>query len=75
MSTKGLVLITGANGYIASVTVGAFLEAGWTVRGAVRSMLMLENWRWLKYLISQFLEHTMKPLKVSLKAFAVKISK
>jgi NAD(P)-dependent dehydrogenase (short-subunit alcohol dehydrogenase family) len=36
MSTKGLVLITGANGYIASVTVGAFLEAGWTVRGAVR---------------------------------------
>ena len=36
MSTKGLVLITGANGYIASVTVGAFLDAGWTVRGAVR---------------------------------------
>jgi nucleoside-diphosphate-sugar epimerase len=36
MSFQRTVLITGANGYIASVTVGAFLEAGWIVRGTVR---------------------------------------
>jgi nucleoside-diphosphate-sugar epimerase len=38
MTTKGTVLITGANGYIASVTVGAFLDAGYSVRGTVRSL-------------------------------------
>jgi len=31
------VLITGANGYIASVTVSHFLSHGWHVRGTVRS--------------------------------------
>ena len=36
MSNKGLVLVTGVNGYIASVTVGAFLDAGYSVRGTVR---------------------------------------
>lgn len=36
--SKGLVLVTGANGYIAAKTVEAFLEAGWSVRGTVRSL-------------------------------------
>ena len=36
MGSKGTVLITGSNGYIASVTVGVYLDAGWTVRAAVR---------------------------------------
>ncbi|CAH0045240.1 unnamed protein product [Clonostachys solani] len=34
----GLVLVTGANGYIASVTVKTLLEAGYSVRGTVRSI-------------------------------------
>jgi nucleoside-diphosphate-sugar epimerase len=38
MSTKGLVLVTGANGYIAARTVEAFLQAGYSVRGTVRSL-------------------------------------
>lgn len=38
MSTKGLVLVTGANGYIAARTVEAFLRAGYSVRGTVRSL-------------------------------------
>jgi nucleoside-diphosphate-sugar epimerase len=38
MTSKGTILITGANGYIASVTVGAFLDAGYSVRGTVRSL-------------------------------------
>ncbi|KAK0710645.1 hypothetical protein B0H67DRAFT_601619 [Lasiosphaeris hirsuta] len=38
MSNKGLVLVTGANGYIAAKTVEAFLHAGWSVRGTVRSI-------------------------------------
>lgn len=37
MSSKGLVLITGANGYIAAQTVESFLRAGYSVRGTVRS--------------------------------------
>jgi nucleoside-diphosphate-sugar epimerase len=37
MSSKGLVLITGANGFIAARTVEAFLHAGYSVRGTVRS--------------------------------------
>jgi nucleoside-diphosphate-sugar epimerase len=36
--SKGTVLITGSNGYIASVTVNAFLEAGYSVCGTVRSL-------------------------------------
>ncbi|KAK1833421.1 hypothetical protein QBC39DRAFT_346020 [Podospora conica] len=35
--SKGLVLVTGANGYIAAVTVEALLKAGYSVRGTVRS--------------------------------------
>jgi nucleoside-diphosphate-sugar epimerase len=38
MTSKGTVLITGANGYIAAVTVGSFLDAGYSVRGTVRSL-------------------------------------
>lgn len=37
MSSKGLVLVTGANGFIAARTVEAFLNAGYSVRGTVRS--------------------------------------
>ncbi|KAK0648371.1 hypothetical protein B0T16DRAFT_370772 [Cercophora newfieldiana] len=36
--SKGLVLVTGANGYIAAKTVEAFLEAGYSVRGTVRNL-------------------------------------
>ncbi|KAK1753575.1 hypothetical protein QBC47DRAFT_386765 [Echria macrotheca] len=36
--TKGLVLVTGANGYIAARTVEALLQAGYAVRGTVRSL-------------------------------------
>lgn len=34
--SKGLVLISGINGYIAAVTAKQFLEAGFSVRGTVR---------------------------------------
>lgn len=37
-SSKGLVLVTGANGYIAQRVVEAFLLAGYSVRGTVRSL-------------------------------------
>ncbi|KAK6069331.1 NAD dependent epimerase/dehydratase [Seiridium cupressi] len=37
MSSKGLVLVTGANGFVAGRTVAHFLQAGYTVRGTVRS--------------------------------------
>jgi nucleoside-diphosphate-sugar epimerase len=36
--SKGTVLITGSNGYIASHVVGSFLDAGFSVRGTVRSL-------------------------------------
>ncbi|KAK0624213.1 hypothetical protein B0T14DRAFT_478330 [Immersiella caudata] len=36
--SKGLVLVTGANGYIAAKTVEAFLDAGYSVRGTVRRL-------------------------------------
>ncbi|KAF2664579.1 NAD(P)-binding protein [Microthyrium microscopicum] len=36
--SKGTVLITGSNGYIASHVVGQFLDAGFSVRGTVRSL-------------------------------------
>jgi nucleoside-diphosphate-sugar epimerase len=38
MSSKGLVLVTGANGFIAARTIEAFLQAGYSVRGTVRSV-------------------------------------
>ncbi|KAK4140690.1 uncharacterized protein C8A04DRAFT_14690 [Dichotomopilus funicola] len=38
MATKRTVLVTGANGYIAARTVEAFLQAGHSVRGTVRSL-------------------------------------
>ncbi|KAF4959509.1 hypothetical protein FSARC_10714 [Fusarium sarcochroum] len=37
MSTKPIVLVTGANGYIAGPTIEAFLKAGYAIRGTVRS--------------------------------------
>ncbi|KAF4998724.1 hypothetical protein FGRMN_3050 [Fusarium graminum] len=36
-STKGIVLVTGANGFIGARTVDAFLSANYSVRAAVRS--------------------------------------
>jgi len=36
--SKGLALVTGANGFIAGRTIEAFLKAGWNVRGTVRSL-------------------------------------
>ncbi|KAK4225699.1 hypothetical protein QBC38DRAFT_253660 [Podospora fimiseda] len=36
-NNKGTVLLTGLNGYIAGVTAEAFLKAGYSVRGTVRS--------------------------------------
>jgi nucleoside-diphosphate-sugar epimerase len=38
MTEKGLVLISGVNGYIASRTAETFLKAGYSVRGTVRSL-------------------------------------
>jgi nucleoside-diphosphate-sugar epimerase len=38
MASKGTVLVTGANGYIAARTVEAFLNAGYSVRGTVRAL-------------------------------------
>ncbi|KAJ4254369.1 hypothetical protein NW762_009963 [Fusarium torreyae] len=37
MSTKPIVLVTGANGYIAGPTIEAFLKAGYAVRGTALS--------------------------------------
>lgn len=41
----GLILVTGANGYIASVAVQVFLQRGYHVRGTVRSA---ETNEWMK---------------------------
>lgn len=40
-----LVLVTGANGFIASHTVDQLLKKGYRVRGAIRS---LEKGRWIQ---------------------------
>jgi nucleoside-diphosphate-sugar epimerase len=37
MSSKPIVLVTGANGYIAGPVIEAFLKAGYAVRGTARS--------------------------------------
>jgi nucleoside-diphosphate-sugar epimerase len=37
MASKRIVLVTGANGYIAGPVIEAFLKAGYAVRGTVRS--------------------------------------
>lgn len=38
MSSKGIVLVTGINGYVGGRTVEALLKSGYRVRGTVRSM-------------------------------------
>ncbi|KAF4845251.1 putative uncharacterized oxidoreductase [Colletotrichum siamense] len=38
MSSKGIVLVTGINGYVGGRTVEALLKAGYRVRGTVRSI-------------------------------------
>ena len=37
MTEKRIVLVTGANGYVAGPTIAAFLSKGYSVRGTVRS--------------------------------------
>ena len=37
-SSRDIILVTGVNGFIAAVTVQAFLQAGYNVRGTVRSI-------------------------------------
>lgn len=36
--SKGLVLVTGASGYIAGFTIKQLLKEGWTVRGTIRNL-------------------------------------
>jgi nucleoside-diphosphate-sugar epimerase len=36
--SKGLILVTGVNGYIAAVAAKHFLDAGHSVRGTVRQL-------------------------------------
>lgn len=42
MPGKSVVLVTGANGYIAGQTILSLLEAGYAVRGIVRSKTSAE---------------------------------
>lgn len=42
-TSKGLVLVTGANGFIGARIVAAFLEAGYSVRGTVRAAKSASN--------------------------------
>jgi nucleoside-diphosphate-sugar epimerase len=51
MSDKGLVLISGVNGFIASRTAEYFLKAGYSVRGTVRS---LSSGKALQYVLSKY---------------------
>jgi nucleoside-diphosphate-sugar epimerase len=41
--SKGLVLISGLNGYIAAVTAKHFLEKGYSVRGTVRKVASAQS--------------------------------
>lgn len=41
--SKGLVLITGVNGYIAAVTAKHFLDHGFSVRGTVRKQASVKE--------------------------------
>ncbi|RDI80118.1 hypothetical protein Vi05172_g9813 [Venturia inaequalis] len=51
MPAKGLVLISGVNGYIASRTAETFLKAGYSIRGTVRS---LESGKTLLNVLSEY---------------------
>lgn len=51
MPAKGLVLISGVNGYIASRTAETFLKAGYSIRGTVRS---LESGKALLNVLSEY---------------------
>ncbi|TFK50268.1 NAD-P-binding protein [Heliocybe sulcata] len=42
--SKGLVLVTGLTGFVATSTALAFFEAGYSVRGTVRSEEKANNW-------------------------------
>jgi len=41
--SKGLILVTGVNGYIAAVATKHFLDAGHSVRGTVRKLGSAES--------------------------------
>jgi nucleoside-diphosphate-sugar epimerase len=41
--SKGLILVTGVNGYIAAVAAKHFLDAGHSVRGTVRQLGSAES--------------------------------
>src|SRR3569833_2593594 len=57
MASKGTVLISGANGYIAGRTVEAFLQAGYHVRGTVRSLKSAKS---LQSVLSRYSERLEK---------------
>jgi len=38
MTDKGIVLVTGGSGYVASFCIGQLLNDGWTVRTTVRNL-------------------------------------
>ena len=38
MTDKGIVLVTGGSGYVASFCIGQLLNSGWTVRTTVRNL-------------------------------------
>ncbi|KAJ7092988.1 NAD-P-binding protein [Mycena belliarum] len=42
--SKGVVLVTGINGFLATYTALAFLEAGYTVRGSARTAEKVHSW-------------------------------
>nr|WP_310525083.1 NAD-dependent epimerase/dehydratase family protein [Polymorphobacter sp.] len=43
--SKGVVLVTGASGYIAGFAIKQLLSEGWTVRGTIRSLARAEDVR------------------------------
>lgn len=42
--SKGLVLVTGANGFVGTAVTRAFIDAGFSVRGTVRSESKGAEW-------------------------------
>ncbi|ORX80496.1 NAD(P)-binding protein [Basidiobolus meristosporus CBS 931.73] len=53
----GLILVTGANGYIASVTTQVFLQHGYHVRGTLRSVV---SNTWMKAYVGPLFELVLK---------------
>ncbi|GAA5896557.1 hypothetical protein JCM5296_004176 [Sporobolomyces johnsonii] len=55
------VLVTGASGFLASYVIDAFLQAGWNVRGTVRSLAKAQH------LVDRYPEHSDKLKLVEVK--------